>query len=87
MMDFTPQQCLCTVADCGKCLTLGCTDNGCKAHRLVTKWRYRKGLLDRLMGNVGKEQDKEKLATLQTEIETCKKEVERLSEAMNHPVK
>ena len=54
MLSFFQKKCLCTVADCGKCLTLNCTDDSCEVHRLVTKWRYRKGLLESLGSNVGK---------------------------------
>lgn len=85
MLNFSPKKCLCKVADCGKCLTLGCTDDGCSTHRIITKWRYRKRLLESLMNKVEKLCDnkaKKELATLRKDIKTCKEEIERLSEVM-----
>jgi len=55
MLNFNPKKCLCGVADCGKCLTFGCTDDNCGIHRIVTKCRYRKRLLESLRSNVGKQ--------------------------------
>jgi len=54
MLNFNPKKCLCKVADCGKCLTLGCIDDNCSTHLLITKWRYRKRLLESLMSSIGK---------------------------------
>ena len=82
-MDFTHKKCLCTVADCGKCLTLGCTDDKCKVHRTITKWRYRKRLLESLKSKAGKMQGRNELAALQDDIEAVSKEIERLNEVMN----
>jgi len=84
-MDFNPKKCLCNVADCGKCLTLNCTDDSCSTHRIITKWRYRKRLLESLMNKVEKLRDnktKKELATLQKDIKTCEEEIRRLNEVM-----
>ena len=81
MLNFNPKKCLCNVADCGKCLTLGCTDDDCSTHRAVTKWRYKKRLLESLMTKAEKlsgSKSKKELADLQKDIKTCKEEVERL---------
>jgi len=86
MLNFGPKKCLCEVADCGKCLTLGCTDDDCNTHRIITKWRYRKRLLEGLMNKVEKLSDnktKKELATLQKDIKTCEEEIKRLSEIMS----
>jgi len=85
MLNFSPKRCLCKVADCGKCLTLGCTDDSCGTHRIVTKWRYRKRLLESLINKVEKLRDskpKKELASFQKDIKTCEEEVERLDELM-----
>jgi len=85
MITFNPKKCLCNVADCGKCLTLGCTDDNCSNHRIITKWRYRKRLLESLRSKVEKLRDnktKKELATLRKDIKTCEEEVKRLSEVM-----
>ena len=85
MLNFNPKKCLCSVSDCGKCLTLNCTDDNCKTHRIVTKWRYRKRLLESLMSKIEKSRDnkaKKELATLRKDIKTCKEEIKRLSEVM-----
>ncbi len=85
MITFNPKKCLCNVADCGKCLTLGCTDDGCSTHRLITKWRYRKQLLESLTNEVEKLRDnkvKKELATLRKDTKTCEGEVKRLDEVM-----
>lgn len=68
MLNFKSKKCLCNVVDCGKCLTLGCTDDSCNIHRIVTKWRYRKRLLESL--------------TNKNDIKTCEEEVKRLDELM-----
>jgi len=81
MLNFNPKKCLCNVADCGKCLTLGCTDDDCGTHRIITKWRYRKRLLESLMTKAKKlsgSKSKKELADLQKDIKTCEEEVERL---------
>lgn len=83
MINFDYRKCLCNVADCGKCLTLGCTDDGCGTHRTVTKWRYRKRLLESLINKIEKLRDsksKKELAALRKDIKTCEEEVERLNE-------
>src|SRR3989344_9218192 len=54
MINFHHKKCLCNVTDCGKCLTLNCTDDSCSTHRLITKWRYRKHLLESLRSDIGK---------------------------------
>ena len=85
MIDFTAKKCLCNTSDCGKCLTLGCTDDGCSTHRIITKWRYRKRLLESLINKVEKLRDskpKKELASFQKDIKTCEEEVERLDELM-----
>ena len=85
MITFNPKKCLCNTSDCGKCLTLNCTDDSCNIHRIITKWRYRKGLLESLMNKVEKLRDsksKKELASLQKDIKTCEEEVERLDELM-----
>ena len=85
MLNSSPKKCLCKVADCGKCLTLGCTDDSCSTHRIITKWRYRKRLLESLMSKIEKLRDnksKKELATLRKDIKTCKEEIKRLSEVM-----
>ena len=85
MINFNPKKCLCNVADCGKCLTLGCTDDSCNTHRIVTKWRYRKRLLESLMSKVEKLRDnksKRELMALRKDIKTCEKEIKRLNEVM-----
>lgn len=68
MLNFNQKKCLCNVADCGKCLTLGCTDDNCSIHRLITKWRYRKRLLESLKNK--------------NDIETCEEEINRLDKLM-----
>jgi hypothetical protein len=85
MITFNPKKCLCNVADCGKCLTLGCTDDNCSTHRTITKWRYRQRLLESLRSKVEKLRDnkaKKGLATLRKDIKTCEEEIRRLSEVM-----
>jgi len=85
MITFNPKKCLCNTSDCGKCLTLGCTDDNCGTHRLITKWRYRKRLLEGLMSKAEKlrgSKSKKELASLQKDIKTCEEEVERLDELM-----
>ena len=85
MITFNPKKCLCNTSDCGKCLTLGCTDDDCGTHRLITKWRYRKRLLESLMSKAEKlcgSKSKKELASLQTDIKTCEEEIERLNELM-----
>ena len=85
MITFNPKKCLCNTSDCGKCLTLGCTDDNCGTHRLITKWRYRKRLLEGLMSKAEKlrgSKSKKELASLQTDIKTCEEEIERLNELM-----
>ncbi|KKS96767.1 hypothetical protein A3B05_00010 [Candidatus Giovannonibacteria bacterium RIFCSPLOWO2_01_FULL_43_160] len=85
MLNFSPKKCLCNVADCGKCLTLGCTNDSCSTHRIVTKWRYRKHLLESLTNKIEKMRDskpEKELATLRKDIKTCKEEVKRLGEVM-----
>jgi len=85
MITFNPKKCLCNTSDCGKCLTLGCTDDNCGTHRLITKWRYRKRLLEGLMSKAEKlrgSKSKKELASLQKDIKTCEEEVERLNELM-----
>jgi hypothetical protein len=54
MITFNPKKCLCNTSDCGKRLTLNCTDDSCSTHRIITKWRYRKRLSESLRSNVGK---------------------------------
>ena len=81
MLNFNPKKCLCNVADCGKCLTLGCTDDNCGTHRVATKWRYRKRLLESLMTKDEKlsgSKSKKELVDLRKYIKTCEGEVERL---------
>jgi len=83
MITFNPKKCLCNTSDCGKCLTLGCTDDNCATHRLITKWRYRKRLLESLRAKTNQVRDgksKKELVDLQKDIETCEKEIERLNE-------
>ena len=83
MITFNSKKCLCNVADCGKCLTLGCTDDSCNTHRIVTKWRYRKHLLESLRAKADKLRDsnsKKELATLRKGIKNCEKEIERLND-------
>ena len=85
MITFNPKKCLCNTSDCGKCLTLGCTDDDCGTHRSITKWRYRKRLLEGLMSKAEKlrgSKSKKELASLQTDIKTCEEEIERLNELM-----
>ena len=85
MITFNPKKCLCSVADCGKCLTLGCTDDSCSTHRIVTKWQYRKRLLESLMSKIKELRNnklKKELAILQKDIKTCEKEIERLGEVI-----
>jgi len=87
MLNFNPKKCLCNTSDCGKCLSLGCTDDDCGTHRIVTKWRYRKRLLESLMSKAEKLRDskpKKELVSLQLQkdIKTCEEEVERLDELM-----
>ena len=85
MITFNPKKCLCNTSDCGKCLTLGCTDDNCGTHRLITKWRYRKRLLESLRVKTNQLRDgksKKELVDLQKDIETCEKEIERLNELM-----
>jgi hypothetical protein len=82
MLNFDHKKCLCDVADCGKCLTSGCTDDNCSIHRTITKWRYRKRLLESLTNKIEKLRDnkaKKELASLEKDIKTCEKEVKRLS--------
>ncbi|KKQ00890.1 MAG: hypothetical protein UW15_C0018G0009 [Parcubacteria group bacterium GW2011_GWC1_44_10] len=85
MINFHHKKCLCNVTDCGKCLTLNCTDDSCSTHRLITKWRYRKRLWESLMSKTEKLRDskpKKELASLQTDIKTCEEEVKRLGEVV-----
>jgi hypothetical protein len=85
MLNFNSKKCLCNVADCGKCLTLGCTDDSCNTHRIITKWRYRKRLLESLMSKAERLSDgkfKKELATLRKDIKTCEGEVKRLDKIM-----
>lgn len=85
MLNFNSKKCLCKVTDCGKCLTLGCTDDGCSIHRIVTKWRYRKRLWESLRNKIEKLRDnktKKELVTLRKDIKTCVEEIKRLSEVM-----
>ena len=85
MITFNPKKCLCNTSDCRKCLTLGCTDDDCGTHRSITKWRYRKRLLESLMSKAEKlrgSKSKKELASLQTDIKTCEEEIERLNELM-----
>ena len=86
MLNFNPKKCLCNTSDCGKCLSLGCTDDDCGTHRIVTKWRYRKRLLESLMSKAEKlrnNKSKKELATLRKDIKTCEEEIKRLSEVMS----
>jgi len=86
MLNFNSKKCLCNVADCGKCLTLGCTDDSCSTHRTITKWRYRKRLLESLINKAEKLRDNKAekgLATLRKDIRTCEEEVKRLDEVMD----
>ena len=85
MLNFSHKKCLCNVSDCGKCLTLNCTDDSCSTHRLITKWRYRKRLLESLMGKAEKlcgNKSKKEPATLRKDMKTCEEEIKRLSEAL-----
>ena len=85
MLNFHLKKCLCNVVDCGKCLTLNCTDDSCSTHRLITKWRYRKRLLESLRNKVEKLHDgkaKKELVTLRKDIKTCEEEVKRLDEVI-----
>jgi len=71
MINFHHKKCLFSIADCGKYLTLGCTDDNCNTHHLITKWRYRKRLLESLTNKVEKLRDnksKRELATLRKDI-------------------
>ncbi|MDP3792676.1 MAG: hypothetical protein Q8Q89_03015 [bacterium] len=54
MISSNYKKCHCNISDCGKCLTLNCTDDSCSIHRLITKWRYRKRLLESFRNSVGK---------------------------------
>lgn len=85
MIGFHHKKCLCNIADCGKCLTLGCTDDSCNIHRIVTKWRYRKRLLGSLINKAENLRDnkvKSELASLLKDIKVCEEEVKRLSDVM-----
>jgi len=87
MIDFTAKKCLCNITDCGKCLSIGCTDDGCNVHKMITKWRYRKNLLESLLNKVNKLQEskknnKEQIIFLQSDVECCKKEVKRLADRL-----
>jgi hypothetical protein len=74
MVDFTFKKCNCETSDCGKCLFLGCTDDSCVYHRLITKWRYRKNKLSELVKKVdGNKED----------MDAFKNEVERLEKVLN----
>jgi len=77
MLEFILKKCLCGTADCDKCLTLGCTDDNCSVHRIITKWRYRKHLLGNLMNKVVNPNDN-KSTTLQKDIKICREEVKHL---------
>lgn len=86
MITFKPKKCLCTTSDCGKCLTLGCTDDNCDTHHITTKWRYRNRLFESLRAKADKLREgnnKKELADLQRDIKTCEKEVERLNELIS----
>ncbi len=90
MLNFNPKKCLCIVVDCGKCLTLGCTDDNCDTHRIVTKWRYRNRFLESLRtkaDKLHKSNSKKELTDLQKDIKICKKEVERLNKIMTNQSK
>jgi len=85
MLNFNSKKCLCSVSDCGKCLTLGCTDNACDTHHVTTKWRYRKRLLESLVSKVEKlhgDKNKKQLATLHKDINSCEEEVGRLNKIL-----
>ena len=86
MLNFNHKKCFCKITDCGKCLTLGCTDDSCGSHRIITKWRYREHLLDSLIDKVEKLRDnksKKELAALRRDIKICEEEVKRLDGAMS----
>ncbi|TSC84502.1 MAG: hypothetical protein G01um101417_167 [Parcubacteria group bacterium Gr01-1014_17] len=86
MLDFNPKKCLCAVTDCGKCLTLGCTDDDCTNHHIITKWRYRKRALESLLNEAeklrGDNKNGKQPTSLRMDIKSYEEEIEKLDKVM-----